>query len=151
MGNWIRVTGVYHDYLRKTMWVTPLLIDSVYLFAIGTSLPTDIEEVEKEIKPFEFNLSQNYPNPFNPTTQIKYSIKESGLVTLKIYDLLGREVATLVNEEKPTGTHSVNFSVGSFGGASNLTSGVYFYSITATPNGGQAGTFSQTKKMILLR
>jgi len=81
---------------------------------------------------------QNYPNPFNPITQIKYLLVQNGLVTLKVYDVLGREVATLVNEEKPAGTYDVEFN------ASNLSSGIYFYSITT-------GNFHQTKKMILLR
>jgi photosystem II stability/assembly factor-like uncharacterized protein len=91
-----------------------------------------------------FALFQNYPNPFNPVTTIKYTIPTTTVVTLKVYDVLGSEIATLVNEEKPAGTHSVNFSVGSFGAASNLTSGVYFYQL-------KAGRFVETKKMILLR
>lgn len=81
---------------------------------------------------------QNYPNPFNPITQIKYSIVKDGLVTLKVYDVLGREIKTLVNEEKQVGTYNVQFD------ASNLSSGIYFYSITT-------GVFHQTKKMILIR
>jgi hypothetical protein len=83
-------------------------------------------------------LFQNYPNPFNPTTTIKYSIPELSFVTLKVYDVLGSEIITLVNEEKPIGTHTIEF------GASNLPSGIYFYQLQ-TPN------FTQTKKMILLK
>lgn len=86
----------------------------------------------------EYNLIQNYPNPFNPSTQIKFSILKDGFVTLKVYDILGREIAELVNEEKFAGTYSVSFN------ASNLASGIYFYSINA-------GKFNQVKKMILLR
>jgi photosystem II stability/assembly factor-like uncharacterized protein len=101
--------------------------------------------------PKEYILYQNYPNPFNSITTIRYSLPEDGKVTIKVYDILGREIATLVNEEKPAGTHSVNFSVGSFGAASNLTSGVYFYQLIAMPIGRQASRFVETKKMILLR
>ena len=83
-------------------------------------------------------MYQNYPNPFNPTTNIQFAIPHSGFVTLKVYDILVREVTTLVNEEKHSGTYTVNFD------ASNLSSGVYFYSI-------KAGNFNQTKKMIIVR
>ena len=85
-----------------------------------------------------FSLSQNYPNPFNPSTKISYSIAAAGIVSLKIYDILGREVSTLVNEEKPVGRYEVNFN------ASQLASGVYFYQI-------KAGDFVQTKKLMLLK
>lgn len=81
---------------------------------------------------------QNYPNPFNPITQIKYSIVKDGLVTLKVYDVLGREINTLVNEEKQAGTYTVQFDAG------NLSSGIYFYSITTRD-------YYQTKKMIVLK
>ena len=86
----------------------------------------------------EFKLLQNYPNPFNPTTRIKYQIHESGLVTLKIYDVLGREVKTVVNEFKPSGKYEVELNV------NELSSGVYFYQL-------KAGSFVKTNKMILLR
>ena len=86
----------------------------------------------------EFALEQNYPNPFNPTTKINYSIKEKGNVELKIFDLLGSEIATLVNEEKSPGNYEVFFD------ASNLSSGVYLYTI-------KAGSFVQTRKMMLMK
>lgn len=95
-------------------------------------------EIGKEESVVGFYIEQNFPNPFNPTTQIKYSISKDELVLLKIYDILGKEVAVLVNEEKPAGTYSVTFD------ASKLSSGVYFYSINA-------GRFKQVKKMMLLR
>jgi hypothetical protein len=88
--------------------------------------------------PNSFSLSQNYPNPFNPSTKINYALKTNGQVTLKIYNILGKEVATIVNEVKNAGIYSVDFN------ASNLASGVYFYTI-------KAGDFTDTKKMLLLK
>jgi photosystem II stability/assembly factor-like uncharacterized protein len=97
------------------------------------------ERVKVEvIQPLRFGLEQNYPNPFNPSTNIKYQIPIGGFVTLKIYDALGNEIATLVNIEKPAGNYEVQFD------ASEIPSGVYFYTI-------KAGNFVETKKMILLR
>jgi photosystem II stability/assembly factor-like uncharacterized protein len=95
--------------------------------------------VEVEI-PFvnEFSLSQNYPNPFNPSTVISYQLPIIGFVTLKVYDILGREVATLVNEEKPAGEYEVEFY------GSELTSGIYFYQL-------KAGQYSETRKMVLMK
>lgn len=86
----------------------------------------------------EFTLDQNFPNPFNPNTLIKYSIPKSSQVSLKIFNTLGQEVETLVNEEKQVGTYEVNWN------ASNLQSGVYFYRL-------QTGSFVETKKMILMK
>jgi photosystem II stability/assembly factor-like uncharacterized protein len=88
--------------------------------------------------PEQFALEQNYPNPFNPSTTIRYSIPTSEFVTLKVYDVLGNEVATLVNEEKPAGSYEVNFN------AAELSSGIYFYTL-------QSGSFTQTKKLILMK
>jgi hypothetical protein len=90
------------------------------------------------LTPDSYNLAQNYPNPFNPTTTIQYSIPRRSNVTLKVYDVLGNEVTTLVNEEKPAGSYEVEFN------ASKLSSGIYFYEL-------QAGSFVETKKMILIR
>jgi predicted esterase len=94
--------------------------------------------VEEDLSLTQFRLYQNYPNPFNPFTNFEFRIADFGLVTLKIYDVLGRGVATLVNEEKPAGEYSIKFD------SADLSSGVYFYKLTA-------GKFSQTKKMILMR
>jgi len=104
--------------------------------------PVGVEE-DLSVYPTEYALSQNYPNPFNPTTTIKYSIPKLSFVTIKIYDVLGSEVAALVNEEKPGGTYEVEFNGHSDEGQ-NLTSGVYFYQL-------KAGSYVETKKMILLR
>ena len=87
---------------------------------------------------YEFNLAQNYPNPFNPSTKINYSLQAEGLVTLKVFNILGQEVATLINDFQTAGTHSVNFD------ASKLSSGIYLYKIDS--NG-----FTQTKKMMLIK
>jgi hypothetical protein len=103
----------------------------------GTFEYSSVIEVEI-FSPDKFSLSQNYPNPFNPSTVISYQLPASGNVTLKVYDLLGREVATLVNEEKPAGSYEVSFD------ASQLSSGVYIYRLTA-------GNFSATNKMTLLK
>ena len=88
--------------------------------------------------PTEYTLSQNYPNPFNPSTKINFAIPTTGLVTMKIYDVLGKEVATLVNETKVAGTYSVNFD------GTNLSSGVYFYRI-------EANDFVAVKRMVLIK
>ncbi len=86
----------------------------------------------------EFALTQNYPNPFNPSTQIKFALKESGYVTLKVYDALGKEVATLIKGDYTSGSYNVSFD------ASGLASGIYFYRL-------ETGSFVQTNKMMLLK
>ena len=95
--------------------------------------------------PQAFRLEQNYPNPFNPSTKIEYQIPKLSHVSLKVYDILGNQVATLVNEEQPAGKYSINFN------ASKLSSGIYFYRIDAAPSTGSAQGFVQTKKLILLK
>jgi hypothetical protein len=106
-----------------------------------TELVNDINE-NQDFQALDFYLSQNYPNPFNPTTKIKFVIPKSSFVNLKVFDVLGREVATLVNEEKSQGEYEVEFSAK--GGASQLSSGIYFYKL-------QTENFSSTKKMIYLK
>lgn len=100
-------------------------------------VPTGVNETSGSI-PENYSLEQNYPNPFNPNTIIEYSIPENSFVSLKIYNVLGKEVSTLMNEEKNAGTYEVNFN------ASALSSGVYFYKL-------EAGNFVQTRKMILMK
>jgi hypothetical protein len=99
-----------------------------------------IQDGVGEIKsqPYNFELSQNYPNPFNPTTKIRFNVPIAGFVSLKVYDVLGRQVATLVNERKLPGTYEVIFD------ASKLSSGLYFYRMATN-------RFTETKKMILTR
>ncbi len=102
----------------------------------------EIVSVKEEVSYISdrYSLLQNYPNPFNPSTSIQYAISSTQFVTLKVYDVLGREVATLVNEEKPAGTYNVQFTMNNV----QLSSGIYFYKL-------QAGDFVETKKMILLK
>ena len=88
--------------------------------------------------PVKYNLSQNYTNPFNPTTSIRFDIPKDGLVKLVVYDVLGKEVATIINEVKTTGSYIVDFN------GQGLNSGIYFYKLTA-------GDFSEIKKMILVK
>lgn len=99
-------------------------------------LITDVEK--NDITPREFSLEQNYPNPFNPSTEFKYSVATTGLVTIKVFDILGREVATLVNEVKQPGTYTASWN------ATGFASGVYFTKM-------QAGSFSAIKKMVLMK
>jgi len=123
------------------IWTVPIEISTV-----GVNEPVQ--------QPAEFSLSQNYPNPFNPSTTIMFSLKEESFVTLKFFDILGREIQTIINEVKPTGEHEVELStVGHSGlsGIENLPSGIYFYQLKALPTGRQDGSFVQTKKMVLIR
>jgi len=104
---------------------------------------------ENNALPTSFSLNQNYPNPFNPETVIGYRISAVSFVSLKVFDVLGKEVADLVNEEKPAGKYEVKFNAESLpNGKQDLTSGVYFYRLSAT---GKNGIFVQTKKMILMK
>ena len=100
---------------------------------------THTEVVEVEYPMNDFKLMQNYPNPFNPTTTIKYQIPELSFVSLKIYDVLGNEITTLVNEEKPNGSYEVEFST-----TAEFASGAYFYQL-------KAGSYLETKKMIMIK
>ena len=99
---------------------------------------TGVQENKSDGYPSSFQLSQNYPNPFNPTTVINYSLPKSGFVTIKVYDVLGKVVTTLINEDKPVGNYKVEFN------ANKLTSGIYFYRM-------ESGLYSQTNKLLLLK
>ncbi len=113
------VSGNYDIYFYKTSLLTPVMINN----------PPSFEQ---------FSLRQNYPNPFNPSTKIEFELPTTNYITLKVFDLLGREIATLVHERVTAGIHSVEWN------ASQTPSGIYFYRL-------QAGTFTETKKLILLR
>jgi hypothetical protein len=104
----------------------------------GTRTESDVVNVEINSLPTDYSLSQNYPNPFNPSTTIKYSIPSGEFVNLRVFNSIGEEVKTLVNEYKIEGTHEVKFN------AADLSSGIYFYKI-------DVGKFSSIKKMILLK
>jgi hypothetical protein len=103
----------------------------------GSGITTEIDPIS-EIIPQNFSLSQNYPNPFNPVTKISFAIPKNNFVTLKIYDISGREVATLINKEMTAGEYEATFD------ATKLSSGVYFYKISS-------GNFSDVKKMMLIK
>ena len=125
----------HHVTLFKSFWSG----DAIDVF--GTMDRKDVvngvEQLGSDI-PASYELGQNYPNPFNPSTVINFSIPQSGLVTMKIFNILGQEVAELVNDVKAAGSYEVSFD------ASNLTSGMYIYKI-------QSGNFSATKKMMLVK
>ncbi|KAF0141873.1 MAG: hypothetical protein FD122_1428 [Stygiobacter sp.] len=108
-----------------------------YTFYPVGSIVSVADEFERRM-PNDFELYQNYPNPFNPTTTIRYQIRNSGYVSLKVYDAIGQEVAAFVNETKSPGTYEVIFN------GSNLNSGVYIYHL-------QVGAYSQTKKLVLMK
>ena len=96
-----------------------------------------VNSKENNIANMNYSLNQNYPNPFNPSTSISYSLGTTGKVQLKIYDMLGKEIATLVDEVQTSGSHSVEFN-------KPLSSGVYYYTL-------RAGEFTSTRKMIILK
>ncbi len=108
--------------------------DGIYFIQFDE--PTFIKEVNNNLN--DFSLSQNYPNPFNPSSTISYSVPEIVFVSIKVYDVLGNEIATLVNQEKPAGNYEVKLD------ATGLPSGIYLYKL-------QAGSFVETKKMVLMK
>ncbi len=109
----------------------------------GDTTLVSVEEGEQGVIN-NYALSQNYPNPFNPSTVINYQVADAGFISLKVYDILGKEVATLVDEEKSSGSYQVLFNAKEANNGKELSSGVYFYTL-------KAGNFVQTKKMILIR
>jgi hypothetical protein len=117
---------------------------SVYTTIKYIQTPTGVVEVPLGV-PQHYRLLQNYPNPFNPLTTIRYDLPNAQFVTLKVYDILGREVATLVDNRQPAGSYSVHFD------ARQLASGIYFYRINAGPPDRRAGNFMQAKKMLIVR
>jgi hypothetical protein len=111
----------------------------IYKTTNGGGIKLSINQSSSEI-PDNFSLSQNYPNPFNPSTVIGYRLSVAGFTTLKVFDLLGKEVAQLVNEKQNAGSYAVDFNSSDF----NLPSGIYFYTLNA-------GEFKETKKMVLVK
>lgn len=127
----------YKVYALDRYQTSSVYSDFVSTTASSVALP-DHPTLNSSNIPKEYKLNQNYPNPFNPTTNIKYEIPKDVFVTIKIYDLLGREIKTLVNENKQAGSYIVSFN------RSELASGVYFYRI-------KAGNFVQVKRMVLIK
>ena len=131
LDNLVPSTGLYW-YLKTVtnLWADPSL-------KLKYDITVDVENFNEEI-PTDFTLHQNYPNPFNPATKIKYSVPQSSNVVIKVFDILGNEIETLLDAEKQTGTYNLTWY------AENLPSGVYFYRL-------QAGSFVETKKMVLMK
>jgi len=153
-GGWLGCsTGMF--FKQEEKWGIILFLNSLpnnpayyYLLNIlcdhAQDISSGIEEISNPLS--DFYLGQNFPNPFNPSTKIKYSIPQSSNVAIKVYDVLGNEIETLVNEEKPIGNYEVEFK------AATLPSGVYFYQLKAVdPSTGSGQAFIQTRKMILLK
>jgi hypothetical protein len=134
-GNWNTASGVTVNTATNTITISQSNLYSYYILIPTTATGINYSS---NSTPQNYELKQNYPNPFNPVTVIKYLLPSESKVSLKIYDMLGKEVITLVNAIQTPGEHIVNFN------ASNLTSGIYLYKITA-------GNFTQTKKLVLLK
>ena len=142
----IGVDSIYSsfDFGENFTTLKGCIIDGV---VYGDTLTVGVEDEETPIAT-SFRLEQNYPNPFNPSTKIKFTIPSVGTqravsVQLKVYDVLGNELATLVNEVLPAGEYEVEFSVGR-DSSPDISSGVYFYQL-------KSGSFIQSKKMILIK
>jgi hypothetical protein len=146
--------GIYVSRLDYLRWTRTTSM-TAYSFALGDSnlyaatntgiwqyplskLSVSVKPTSPAEAPSTFSLEQNYPNPFNPSTVIEFSIPRSAYVALKVYDVLGKEVATLLSESLPQGTHTVKWS------AKGLSSGVYFYRLNANE-------FTEAKKLVLKR
>jgi hypothetical protein len=127
-----------------------IVINSNYIHRAGfweniRMILTEVADSESEL-PVSFNLSQNYPNPFNPSTKIKYSVPVFSKIQIKVFDILGNIIETLIDEEKPVGTYEITWF------AENLPSGIYFYTIKAVdPESSSGRGFVETKKMVLLK
>ncbi|MGA2625028.1 MAG: T9SS type A sorting domain-containing protein [Bacteroidota bacterium] len=138
-----KVTDGNYNYRLR---LVDLSGNTIYSDAITVTVSGVLGVGDTRALPTEFALRQNYPNPFNPTTVINYELPKAEYVRLVVYDMLGREVATLVNGAQDAGYKSVEFS------ATNLPSGIYTYRLNARPtDGGQAGTFVEVKKMLMIK
>ena len=135
-GNHPEAPDINPDHLTSKFGVGAFLLAGSEMYEYVSGGVADVNE--GKTKPAGFALAQNYPNPFNPSTTIEYNLVNAGPVKLVVYDLLGREIATIINEVQNAGTHSVTFD------ASRLVSSVYFYKL-------EAGDFVSLKKMILIK
>jgi hypothetical protein len=126
---------------RDTLKLVGTTLKNAYapFYNIG-GMVTDINEEDNQSIPDDYTLGQNFPNPFNPETKIRYSIPNESFVKVKIYDALGSEVATVVNENKIAGKYEMSFDANKY----RLSSGIYFYRL-------QAGNYVETKKMTLIK
>ena len=132
--SWMTVSASINTETNTVRFENSVVSNYVVLSFDKTTAVGDVSSVT----PNDFSLEQNYPNPFNPTSTIKYQLPNAGFVTLKVYDVLGKEVAALVNQEQTAGSHQVNFD------GSNLASGIYFYEL-------KNGNYLQIKKMMILK
>lgn len=155
------VTGGWQDWQTVTLHNVKLTAGSHQLttqsIASGYNLNCFIftlitaDAVNDKQQKFVYNLAQNYPNPFNPSTIIKWQLAKNSLVTLKVYNILGNEVATLVNQFQNAGEHSATLNMQQGSGGRQLASGVYFYKLHASDPSGKTGDFVSIKKMILMK
>ena len=137
MSPYISPDGLYFfftTFKAGDLGYNPYWVDAQVVY----NLITDVNDKRQSGSPEEFFLSQNFPNPFNPSTTISYQIPEPGFVSLKVFDVLGNNIMTLVNEEKPAGKYEFNFN------SSGIPSGIYFYQLVA-------GQYSETRKMCFIR
>jgi hypothetical protein len=138
--NWsVQYTAPSGIYTNLFFWN-----NTVFIYAVRTNggisryqIISSIKQISNEV-PQSFSFSQNYPNPFNPATKIRFQVANAGYTFLSIYNVLGKEIATLVNEQLQPGTYEADWD------ASNYPSGVYYYRLVS-------GSFNETKKMILLK
>ncbi len=137
-GQALKAIATYHNSTSQTIRFGVQSTDEMMII-FGAYYKGDVLSVEnKNLFPNKFSLEQNYPNPFNPSTVINYQLPTTKHVLLKVYDVIGREVSTLVNEKQNGGKQSVKFN------SKNLSNGIYFYTL-------RSGNFSETKKMLLLK
>ena len=144
INTFVKDIGLYRDEGGELLASYSVLIGFIKDGVVyGDTTVVGIDE-GKSNKPVEYSLFQNYPNPFNPSTIIQYSIPKTSFVTLKIFNILGKEIATLVNEEKPAGNYQIEFNIQKTINNKPLSSGIYFYKL-------HAGDYIRTKKMIYLK
>lgn len=139
--DWLRAVNVHQLWISSGCYGSSDVVVAVLGFGVNIyheDLSSNIWTNNGEKLTENYSLMQNYPNPFNPGTLIIFEIKNTGLVTLKVYDILGKEVKTLIDEIKTPGYYSINFI------ANNLSSGIYFYTL-------KTKNYTQTNKMLLLK
>jgi len=145
---WGDYMGIFLDPVTESnIWMLTEYVASTNIWGtwVGELIVDPVSVDDNNNIPKEYSLHQNYPNPFNPSTKIKYSVPQTSNILIKVFDILGNKIETLVNEEKAVGSYMVELD------GNGLPSGIYFYRIQAVPTGRQVGSFVETKKMILLR